>query len=143
MVDAVPFDELCELRRALPGVKLVQVIHCVDATSVLAAQLVAPLVDAVLLDSGQPTAAIKTLGGTGQIHDWALSREICETLRAPVLLAGGISAHNVAKAVAAVNPFGVDLCSSVRTEDVLDEVKLLTFFAAVRQVKAVQTAYRF
>ena len=143
MVDAVPTDELRELRRALPGVKLVQVIHVVDAASVRPAHVVAPFVDALLLDSGQPNAAIKTLGGTGRTHDWALSREICDALQVPVFLAGGISAHSVAQAVAAVNPFGVDLCSSVRTDDRLDEAKLHTFFAAVRQVKTVKTAYRF
>lgn len=143
MADAVPTDELRELRRALPGVKLVQVIHVVDAASVKAAHVAAPFVDALLLDSGQPNAAIKTLGGTGRTHDWALSREICDALQVPVFLAGGISAHNVAQAVAAVNPFGVDLCSSVRTDDHLDETKLRTFFAAVRQVKAVKTVYLF
>ena len=143
MVDAVTTDELRKLRLALPGVKLVQVIHIVNAASIIAAQFVAPFVDAVLLDSGQPTAAIKTLGGTGRTHDWKLSREICDALQVPVFLAGGISAHNVVQAVAAVNPFGVDLCSSVRTDDLLDEAKLHTFFAAVRQVKTVKTAYRF
>ena len=108
--------------------KLVRVIHVVDSASIHAAQLVAPLVDAVLLDSGQPTAAIKTLGGTGRTRDWALSREICDALQVPVFLAGGISARNVAQALATVSPLGVDLCSSVRTDDDLGEEKLHAFF---------------
>ena len=143
LVDAVPQDELHALRRALPSVKLVQVIHVVDSASIHAAQLVAPFVDAVLLDSGQPTAAIKTLGGTGRTHDWALSREICDALQVPVFLAGGISAHNIAQAVATVSPFGVDLCSSVRTDDYLDEVKLRGFFKAVRQTEFVKNNHPF
>ena len=134
LVDTVSQDELCTLRQALPVVKLVQVIHVVDAASISAAQVIAPFVDALLFDSGQPNAAVNTLGGTGRIHDWALSRKICDALQVPVFLAGGISAHNVAQAVAAVSPFGVDLCSSVRTDDVLDEGKLRAFFAAVRQL---------
>ena len=134
LVDTVSQDELRTLRHALPTVKLVQVIHVIDAASIAAAQAVAPFVDALLLDSGQPNAAVKTLGGTGRTHDWVLSREICASLQIPVFLAGGISAHNVAQAVAAVSPFGIDLCSHVRTDDVLDEEKLRTFFAAVRQV---------
>ena len=84
MVDAVPTDELHELRRTLPSVKLVQVVHVVDAASIMAAQFVAPFADAVLLDSGQPTAAIKMLSGTGCTHDWTLSREICHALQVPV-----------------------------------------------------------
>ena len=143
MVDAVPINELHELRRALPEVKLVQVFHVVDAASVIAAQQVAPFVDALILDSGQPTAANKMLGGTGRTHDWGLSREICESSPAPVFLAGGISAYNVAQAVAAVNPFGVDACSSVRTEDVLDEAKLHAFFAAARQIDSVKKTHSF
>ena len=135
MVDAVPTDELRELRRALPGVKLVQVIHVVDAASVRPAHVVAPFVDALLLDSGQPNAAVKSLGGTGRTHDWPLSREICDALQVPVFLAGGISAHNVVQAVAAVSPFGVDLCSGVRTDDQLDDRKLHAFFAAIRQIE--------
>ena len=134
LVDTVSQDELRTLRHALPAVKLLQVIHVINAASIAAAQAVAPFVDALLLDSGQPNAAVKTLGGTGRTHDWALSRKICASLRVSVFLAGGISAHNVEQAVAAVSPFGVDLCSGVRTGDVLDEEKLRAFFAAVRQV---------
>jgi len=49
----------------------------------------------------------------------------------PVFLAGGLNEANVGAAISAVRPFGVDLCSGVRTEDRLDEEKLRRFFAAV------------
>jgi phosphoribosylanthranilate isomerase len=53
---------------------------------------VAPRVDALLLDSGNPALAVKELGGTGRRHDWALSRRIREAVPVPVFLAGGLRA---------------------------------------------------
>lgn len=135
LVDRLPFDELGRLREALPGVRLVQVVHVTGEASVAEAEAVAPWVDALLLDSGNPGAAVKQLGGTGRTHDWALSRRIRQTATAqhrPLYLAGGLKADNVADAVAAVQPFGVDLCSSVRRNGALDAARLAAFFAALR-----------
>lgn len=132
LCDHVPADELRALRASLPAVKLVQVIHVVDQASVDEALAVAPLVDALLLDSGNPRLAIKELGGTGRTHDWRLSRQIREQCGRPLFLAGGLTPANVAEAVASVEPFGVDLCNGVRSEGRLDPVKLRAFFAALR-----------
>lgn len=140
LVDHVPFDELRHLRDALPGVQLVQVIHVTGAASVDEALAVAPLVDALLLDSGNPHAAVKELGGTGRTHDWAHSRQIVAAAPCPVYLAGGLRADNVAQAIASVRPFGLDLCSSVRTDGHLDSSKLQAFFAAVREADAQAAA---
>lgn len=120
-----------DLRRALPGIRLVQVIHVTGAESVDEALAVAPRVDALLLDSGNQSLAVKELGGTGRVHDWTLSRAIRERAGVPVFLAGGLRADNVRRAVEAVRPFGLDLCSSVRTEGRLDARKLEAFFAAL------------
>lgn len=131
LVDEVAPAALRALRAALPAVELVQVIH-VNGTQALAqAQAVAPLVDALLLDSGNPALAIKQLGGTGRTHDWALSRRLRDSVSVPVWLAGGLGAHNVAAAIDTVQPHGVDLCSSVRTSGRLDGAKLEAFFAAL------------
>jgi phosphoribosylanthranilate isomerase len=119
------------LRAALPGVALVQVIHVTGEESVTQAKTVAPHVDALLLDSGNPCLAVKELGGTGRVHDWSLSRRICDAASKPVFLAGGLRAENVRDAVAAVKPFGLDLCSGVRTNDRLDALKMKSFFAAL------------
>ncbi|MEL7362634.1 MAG: hypothetical protein AAFN13_11225, partial [Bacteroidota bacterium] len=94
---------------------------------------VAPHVDALLLDSGRPSAAIPELGGTGRTHDWSLSRRIVEAVDTPVFLAGGLRASNVGEAIRAVRPFGIDLCSGVRTDGALDPVKLGAFFKAVHE----------
>ena len=120
-----------ELRAALPGVRLVQVVHVTGPEAVAEAQEVASHVDAVLLDSGNPALPVKQLGGTGRRHDWALSRRIREALDVPVFLAGGLTGDNVAEAIAAVGPFALDVCGGVRTAGVLDEARLRAFFRAV------------
>jgi len=120
-----------QLRQALPGVSLVQVIHVSGAESVSEAVSVARFVDAILLDSGNQSLPIKELGGTGRTHDWNVSREIVKEVTVPVFLAGGLRSDNVADAVRTVGPFGVDVCTGVRTNGELDEVKLRAFFAAV------------
>ena len=132
LVDALTPEELKKLRRLLPGVKLVQVIHVLDQGSVAQAREVAPWVDALLLDSGNPSLPVKELGGTGRVHDWKLSRQICEQIDRPVFLAGGLRADNVKEAIHSVQPFGLDLCSSVRTDGKLDAHKLAKFMSAVR-----------
>ncbi len=132
LVDHVAEDELRALRRLLPGVKLVQVIHVTDEDSVAEAGAVAPYVDAILLDSGNQKLAVKELGGTGRTHDWTLSRRIRDTAGVPIFLAGGLHARNVADAIATVAPFGLDLCSGVRTGGRLDPAKLDGFMKVVR-----------
>jgi len=120
-----------DLRRALPGISLVQVIHVTGTESVDEAQMIAPQVDAILLDSGNQSLQIKELGGTGRTHDWTLSRKIRETIDVPLFLAGGLRPDNVAEAIRTVQPFGIDVCSGLRTEGKLDGHKLKAFFAAV------------
>ncbi len=120
-----------EIRAALPGIKLVQVIHVGGAESVDEAVQIAPHVDALLLDSGNQNLSVKELGGTGRVHDWAISRRIRDAVPVPIFLAGGLRPDNVREAIATVAPFGLDLCSSVRTNDQLDPAKLRAFFAAI------------
>jgi phosphoribosylanthranilate isomerase len=120
-----------QLREALPGVSLVQVIHVNGPDSLHEAASVAPHVDAILLDSGNRTAAIKELGGTGRVHDWNLSKQVREAVHVPLFLAGGLNAANVGAALEQVGPFGVDVCSGVRTDGRLDKHKLADFFEAV------------
>ena len=122
-----------DLKRALPGVAIVQVIHVSGERSLMEAAEVAPHVDAILLDSGNQDLAVKELGGTGRTHDSTLSRRIRELVDVPVWLAGGLNASNVAEAIGAVEPFGVDLCSGVRTDGRLDEEKLKAFTDAVER----------
>ena len=129
-----------DLREELPGISLVQVIHVTGPESIDEAVAVSATVDAILLDSGNQALAIKELGGTGRTHDWSLSRRIREQVSVPVFLAGGLKDSNVAEAIRAVEPFGVDVCSGVRSNGMLDESKLKAFFAAVTNNQARQFA---
>ena len=133
LVDSVAEAELIRLRHALPGIALVQVIHVGGPESIIEACAVAPHVDAILLDSGNQKLDIKELGGTGRTHDWAISREIRERCGKPVYLAGGLRAENVRIAIDHVQPFGLDICSGVRTAGDLDKSKLRAFILAARQ----------
>lgn len=120
-----------KLRSALPGIRIVQVIHVTGEASLDEAVSVAPHVDAVLLDSGNPSAAVKELGGTGRTHDWNISAQIRAAVNVPVFLAGGLTAENVREAICRVRPFAVDVCSGVRADGKLDLQKLSNFFAKV------------
>ena len=131
LVDRIQLEQYQRLRDELPGVKLVQVIHVIDHNSVKEAIEVSAFVDAILLDSGNPNLQVKQLGGTGRTHNWDLSRQIRESINIPLFLAGGINKDNVQEAVEQVKPFGIDLCSSVRTNRHLDETKLAAFFSAI------------
>jgi phosphoribosylanthranilate isomerase len=130
--DRVANSELDELRRALPGVRLVQVIHVQGPQALEEATSVGGHVDAILLDSGRPQASVKELGGTGRVHDWTISRKVREAVEIPVFLAGGLKADNVREAIEKVSPFSLDVCTGVRTDGKLDEVKLAAFFRQVR-----------
>ncbi|MCX6049250.1 MAG: phosphoribosylanthranilate isomerase [Chloroflexi bacterium] len=131
LVDRVTLDTYTKLRLALPGINLVQVIHVVDETALAAAVHAAPFVDALLLDSGNPNLMVKELGGTGRIHNWEISRVIRNIADVPIFLAGGLTPRNVRQAIEQVAPFGIDVCSGVRTNGRLDETKLKQFFAQV------------
>jgi phosphoribosylanthranilate isomerase len=112
---------------------LMQVIHVRGEASVTEAARVASFVDAILLDSGNPTAPVKELGGTGRVHDWTVSRRIRDAVPVPVFLAGGLQPGNVADAIRTVHPFGVDVCSGVRVDGRLDAAAARAFVARARQ----------
>ena len=128
LVDRLEVGTYNELKEALPGISIVQVIHVTGDESIQEALTIAPHVHAILLDSGNPSLQIKELGGTGRVHDWRISREIRERVNVPIYLAGGLRPDNVAMAIQQVGSFGLDICSGVRADGKLDERKLATFF---------------
>jgi phosphoribosylanthranilate isomerase len=125
--------EAARLSELEPHVRRVQVVHVETQQVLKLIPAYAPHVHAFLLDSGRPSAAIPELGGTGRVHDWAISAKFVNASPRPVFLAGGLNAANVGQAIEQVRPFGVDLCSSVRSAGSLDPPKLAAFVAAVRQ----------
>jgi phosphoribosylanthranilate isomerase len=133
IVDSLTEGTYTQLKSTLPYVKIVQVIHVIDENSVVEAIRISESVDAILLDSGNPGLKIKELGGTGRVHNWELSRQIRMSSKCPVFLAGGLNPENVRQAVDTVIPYGVDVCSGVRTDCNLDIQKLENFFKEVPQ----------
>ncbi|MFN0023877.1 MAG: phosphoribosylanthranilate isomerase [Parvularculaceae bacterium] len=124
------------LRSRFPALKILQVVHVEDARAFEEARAAAPFVDAILLDSGRPSAATPTFGGTGDRHDWSISRRIVEAVEAPVFLAGGLNPDNAPAALAAVGPFGLDICSGLRDRargDALIPERLDRFTQALRK----------
>lgn len=131
IVDYIDESEYEKIRLEIPWVKLVQVIHVEDETSIDRAMRTEKYVDGILLDSGKPNAPEKILGGTGNTHNWEISKEIVVRTRRPVFLAGGIKPENVREAVELIHPFGIDVCTGVRTEGRLDRKKLEMFFEEI------------
>lgn len=120
-----------DIREALPGIYIVQVIHVTGEESLNEAITIEPFVDAILLDSGNQSLVVKELGGTGRTHNWDISKKIREQVKIPIFLAGGLKPENVALAVKQVAPFGLDVCSGVRSNGKLDEDKLKRFFEQI------------
>ncbi len=131
LVDRFPIDGYTKIKRELPGIAIVQVIHVAGEESLAEAIEIAPHVHGILLDSGNPSLAVKELGGTGRIHNWEISRAIREAVTVPIFLAGGLNSDNVADAIKTVEPFAIDICSGVRTNGKLDETKLAPFASKV------------
>lgn len=134
IVDEVELNVYEKIKQSLPEIKIVQVVHVTDESSVNYAISVSQFADALLLDSGNPKKEIKELGGTGRVHNWSISRQIREVVTIPVYLAGGLNLGNVINAIETVEPYGVDLCSGVRTDGKLDIIKLKEFFNKVNSI---------
>jgi phosphoribosylanthranilate isomerase len=132
--DRLKRDSYRQLRAAMPGIALVQVIHVTGEESVDEAVEVSAHVHGILLDSGNQSLEVKELGGTGRRHDWTLSRRIRELVNVPIFLAGGINAENVREAIETVGPFGIDMCSGLRTGGRLDSAKVSALFSQLRQI---------
>lgn len=133
IVDSLTEGTHQQLKKELPNVKIVQVLHVLNESSIDEALEISKNVDTILLDSGNPNLQTKELGGTGRVHNWEISKKIVENVAVPVFLAGGLNPLNALKAIEQVNPYGLDLCSGVRTNGKLDEAKLKAFFQAIKQ----------
>lgn len=140
LCDRIDPADYATLRNAMPGIKLVQVIHVTGEESVEESLAVSEHVDAILLDSGNQSLKVKELGGTGRVHDWARSSEIVRSVPRPVYLAGGLKPDNVARAIEQVRPFGLDICSGLRTDGKLDESKLKAFVTAIEAKQPARNA---
>mgnify|MGYP001825368677 FL=1 len=97
---------VADLRRALPGVGMMQAIAVTGPEAIATAQSYEDVADFLILDSVTPD--VPGVGAAGTVHDWAVSAAIVSAVDVPVVLAGGLSPDNVADAIEAVHPWGVD-----------------------------------
>jgi len=134
IVDALTEGTYFDLKKVLPKVKIVQVLHVLNEKSIDEAIEISNFVDTILLDSGNPNLATKELGGTGRIHIWEISKQIVKKVNVPVFLAGGLNPVNAKNAIRQVGPYGLDLCSGVRTNGKLDFQKLNAFFNVINSI---------
>lgn len=109
----MPLAELRALRAAAPRLFVIKSLvigrgggRGGEAELLENARAAAPFVDAFLTDTFDPATGAS--GATGKAHDWAISRRLAEALPKPLILAGGLTPDNVAAAIAAVRPAGVD-----------------------------------
>ncbi len=137
IVSPISAEESARLAVVLPVIRRTQVIHIEGMGALDLIAVYASHVHALLLDSGRPRAAVPILGGTGQTHDWQVSAAFVAASPHPIFLAGGLTPGNVAEAIATVRPYGVDVCTGVRTDDGrLDSAKLRAFIKAVAAADA-------
>ncbi len=133
-LEAVGVDAMAELRRRLPdGMKLMKALPVGGEESLEAARRFAPVCDVLLLDS--KGRGLPGIGASGLTHDWSISRRIVAAVNLPVILAGGLSAGNVADAIRAVRPAGVDsnTATNVPGDPVAKDLgRIRAFVAAVR-----------
>jgi len=122
IVREISLQDLAAVKNELKDIQLIQVVHVQDTSAIKRAVSFSDIADAILLDSGNP--GNQTLGGTGNVHNWDVSKEIVAAVSKPVFLAGGIGPENVAKAIEHVHPRGIDLCSALRTNNKLSEDRL-------------------
>ena len=105
-IQALPPAGVRALRDAFPGVEIVQAIPMTGPEALRIAAAYEEVADVLFLDSVAPN--VVGIGIAGVTHDWALSRQIVAQAKKPCILAGGLSPENVAEAVRAVRPWGVD-----------------------------------
>ena len=123
-------DLVVALRKSLPRSKFMRSVPVTGPEAVGVAQAYDGVVDWILLDSHR-TGDVQ-IGAQGVTHDWSISRKIVESVRTPVILAGGLGPDNVKEAIRSVRPAGVD--SKTRTDQdgthSKDLAKVETFYRA-------------
>ena len=118
-----------KLKKRMPEVKLMEAVGIVDESAIEDAKKKAEYADLLILDSVSKT--VPGVGAAGITHDWGIDRAIVEAVNIPVILAGGLGPENVAEAIKAVHPDGVD--SLTKTSVVKDGVILHKDIERVRE----------
>ena len=129
------------LRAARPGLGLIKSLvvgRGRDAGLLPQARAFAPHVDAFITDSFDPASG--ACGATGRVHDWAVSRMLAEQAGRPLILAGGLNPDNLAAAMAAVRPAGVDAHTGLEAPDGSKDPDLCRRFASLARTLLARDA---
>ena len=94
------------IRQKFPHVKIMRTIPVINEKSIDLAKEYDKIADYLLLDSHKKDDF--QIGATGKTHDWGISKKIVESVKIPVILAGGLGPDNVEQAIKIVKPAGVD-----------------------------------
>jgi len=106
-------SQIVKLKNLLPRkCKIIFAFHVTEVTKPDRITI-PPCIDMLLLDSCNKREG--KVGGTGEVHDWDISKKIVEQSPIPVILAGGLTPENVQDAISKVNPYGVDVNSGVKS----------------------------
>lgn len=136
LVGRIAPGDVSRLRSAVAGLQAIKVIHVEGPQACDLAAAYFEGADALLLDTAVRGPNSDELGGTGQTHDWRISREIVRRSPIPVFLAGGLGPANVESAIRGVRPHGVDVCSGLRKDGDLDRGLLSEFVARAAAASA-------
>lgn len=128
--DNISEKEINIIKDKLVYVKLIKAVHVTGSDSIKMAQDYSNFFDAILLD----TKIGSRIGGTGKTHDWRISREIVQSIKRDVILAGGLTIENVEQAIKYVNPYGVDVNSGV--DDINGDKNLETAITFVNRAQS-------
>jgi phosphoribosylanthranilate isomerase len=121
------------IREKLANTRLIRAVQVKSDYAVDEAVKAANTFDAVLVDSFVPDR----FGGTGEVHDWELSKRVKEKVHPkPLILAGGLNPENVQDAVHVVKPYAVDVSSGVETKPgIKDSKKVFEFIKNAKEVE--------
>ena len=128
--------ELRTLKVEFPKVSLMRSIPVVDENSISLARSYDEIADWLLLDSYEP--GDHQIGALGVTHSWELDRRIIESVRIPVIIAGGLGPENVKDAIRVARPAGVDSKTKTDSNDgthTKDLQKVSAFVTAARNPK--------
>lgn len=124
-------EDMKRLREKLPEIEIIKTVHVRCEDAVKKAKEYEAFCDMILLD----TMSGNRIGGTGETHDWNISKEIVDELNIPVILAGGLTPGNIGDAIRKVKPAGIDANSGLEDDDgAKDFDKIWVFAEAGRMI---------
>jgi phosphoribosylanthranilate isomerase len=120
-------ESVANLRTRFPDLKVFKSVHVLSAQSARYPEGFSKVVDGFVLDT--INVATDQVGGTGNVHDWTISRKIVERFPdIPIILAGGLNSKNVRSAIESVHPFGVDVNSGTKGSDGFKDARKMREF---------------